>query len=205
MRTSQVAASWKSLQRVLLSDRHANKKFGSALLVMFSQSLHYNYKKFHGRLPKTLKFTETDRSCVQYNVNVIHNYVMGSPLQVFLGSAYPSTPPTVNLTYNPYDTMLYKSNRGIALTWEAYVSYKDSVIVKGTNQQQLMFPHHFYLLQHFTSHVKVSDPGDLLNYNELDKEHKNDIDQARNQVHPPFICYGGVWQDFFDFKNGHLH
>ena len=57
-----------------------NKKFGSALLVMFSQSLHYNYKKFHGRLPKTLKFTETDRSCVQYNVNVIHNYVMGSPL-----------------------------------------------------------------------------------------------------------------------------
>ena len=141
----------------------ANKKFGSALLVMFSQSLHYNYKKFHGRLPKTLKFTETDRSCVQYNVNVIYNYMMGSPLRVFLGSAYPLTPPTVNLRYTPFDTMLYKSNRGIALTWKAYVSYKDSATAKGTNQQQLMFPHHFYLLQHFTSHVKVSDPRDLLN------------------------------------------
>ena len=78
-----------------------NKKFGSALLVMLSQSLHYNYKKFHGRLPKKLKFTETDRSCVQYNVNVLHHYVMSSPLRVFLGDAYPPIPPTVNLTYNP--------------------------------------------------------------------------------------------------------
>ena len=81
--------------------------------------------------------------------------------------------------------MLYKSNRGIALTWEAYVSYKDSVIAKGTNQQQLMFPHHFYLLQHFTSHVKVSEPGDLLNYDELDEEQKtmSIVEEIRFTLH----------------------
>ena len=99
---------------------------------------------------------------------------------------------------------MYKSNRGIALTWEAYESYKGSASAKGKNQQQLMFPHHFYLLQHFTSHVKVSKPGDLLNYDELDEAFKNDVDFGRKKLVPPFICYGGVWQDFFEFKNGHL-
>ena len=183
-----------------------NRGFGSALIVMFAQGLHYNYKKFHGRPPKNLKFSDTDRKWVQYNVNVIYDYVLSSPLRSLIVDAYPTSSPTVLSTYNPFYTMLYKANRGIALTWEAYVSYKNSAADKGkgSNQQQLMFPNHFFLLQNFTSHVKVSKPGDLLNYDELDEAFKYDVDFGKKQRVPPFICYGGVWQDFFEFKNGHL-
>ena len=170
-----------------------NNNFGSQLLLLLAQNLHYNYKKFHARIPSGINWNEMDQIAIQTNVQILYDYVTWKCVPKVCGISYPvKSIPSIGSEISMFRDLIYKANRGIALTWEAYVTYKKTN-KKGGNQNQLMFVNHFYLLQHFTSHLKVSNQNNLVNYEELDVSSKISYDERRPMPHPLFVCYGGRW------------